>query len=175
MELNFTKLLKNKTKTWTSKLTKMAKAKAPRHIAPYITSSSIASGARYEINVWVKPVEKVSETGAISNYGSVDAFAQEYGHPGAVITPRPGREFLSFPWEKANKKIRRLPNGDVLLKQVTKLPQPAYNGGYGYLRPAVREWRNELDALEMPQIAKAIFIDLRKGFSFKGKTRWVVG
>ena len=166
-------LLKRKAKTWASKLTKLAKERAPKHIAPYITSASTATEGRYQITLAVKPVEKFTETGAISNYGTMDAKAQEYGYPGAHITPRAGRKFLSFPWEVQVVGAGRLPNGNILLKEVHRLPMPAYNEGKGYIRPAVAEWRAELRATETPEIAKAIFADLRKGFKTSGKLKRV--
>lgn len=169
----FEALLKRKATTWAAKLTKEAKSKAPKHIAPYITSSSSAVGGRYQITLSVKPVERFTETGAISNYGTMDAKAQEYGYPGATITPRPGRKFLAFPWDVQVPGAPRLPNGDILLKEVTRKPMPAYNEGYGYMRPAMRAWRDELFAIEAPEIAKAIFVDIRKGFNFSGKLKRV--
>ena len=167
-------LLKRKAKTWTAKLTKLAKSNAPKHIAPYITSSSSYAEGRYQVTLSVKPIEKVSETGAISNYGTMDAKAQEYGYPGATITPRTGRKFLSFPWDVQVVGAGRLPNGNILLKKVVRKPMPAYNDGYGYMRPAMRAWRDELYALETPEIAKAIFVDIRKGFKTGGKAKWVL-
>lgn len=173
MSGELSKVIKKKASQWAGKLTTLAKANAPRHIAPYISSKSKASDGRYEIIISVKPIEKVSETGAISNYGTTDAKAQEYGHPGATITPRVGRKYLAFPWEVGVVSAPRLPNGFVLLKKVRKLPQPAYNDGKGYIRPAVQTWRSRLRS-ESPEIAKAIFTDLRNGFNTSGKVKWVV-
>ena len=170
----FEALLKKKAAYWASDLTKRVKANAPRHIAPYVSSKSHKTGYGYSIIVSVKQIEKVSETGAISNYGSTDARAQEYGHPGATITPRPGRKFLAFPWQVQVVGAPRLPNGDILLKSVKKKPQKAYNSGKGYVRISMREWETSMIDKEAFEIADAISIDIRNGFSTIGKTKWAV-
>lgn len=170
----FEDLLKKKAAYWAGNLTKRVKASAPKHIAPYVSSRSHKTGYGYSIIVSVKQVEKVSETGAISNYGSTDARAQEYGHPGAIITPRPGRKYLAFPWDAQVVGAPRLPNGDILLKRVRKLPQKAYNKGKGYIRISMREWETDMINNEAFEIADAISIDIRNGFNTSGKVKWVV-
>jgi hypothetical protein len=169
----FEALLKKKATFWASDLTKRVKANAPKHIAPYVSSKSHQTGYGYSIVTEVKQVEKVSETGAISNYGSTDARAQEYGHPGAVITPRAGRKYLAFPWQVQVVGAPRLPNGDILLKSVKKKPQKAYNSGKGYIRLSMRQWETNLIEKESFEIADAISIDIRNGFKTSGKVKWV--
>lgn len=169
----FEDLLKKKAAYWAGNLTKRVKAAAPKHIAPYVSSKSQKTGYGYSIVVSVKQVERVSETGAISNYGSTDARAQEYGHPGAVITPRPGRKYLAFPWQVEVPGAPRLPNGDILLKRVVKKPQKAYNKGKGYVRISMREWETDMINTEAFEIADAISIDIRNGFNIGGKVKWV--
>ena len=72
MSKAFEALLKKKAAHWASDLTKRVKANAPKHLAPYVSSKSHQTGYGYSIVVSVKQVEKVSEIGAISNYGSTD-------------------------------------------------------------------------------------------------------
>lgn len=169
----FEALLKKKATYWASNLTKRVKLAAPKHIAPYVSSKSHKTGYGYSIVVSVKQVEMVSETGAISNYGSTDARAQEYGHPGATITPRAGRKFLSFPWQVQVVGAPRLPNGDILLKRVRKKPQKAYNKGKGYIRVSMRGWESNMIDTEAFEIADAISIDIMNGFNTGGKVKWV--
>lgn len=174
-DLEFDKLIKRKATQWAKKLTTLAKNNAPKHIAPHIYSTSSAGEGRAQITLGVRRVETFNELGAVGNYGTTDAYAQEYGvdheYP---ITPRPGKYYLSFPWEKADPTTGRvLPNGEVLMKSVTHKPFPPYRGK-GFLHPAVEEWRAQLEGTESKEIAQAIMADIKKDFlAARGKRLFV--
>lgn len=163
--------LLRKARAWAGQLTQKAKAYAPAHIRPYISSHVEEKGnAQFIIRVvadrFADPQEK---------YGSLDARAQEYGsglrarrgtkakYP---ILPK-NRRFLAFHWEVADnnpEEFSFLPDGRVLLHSVMHPGIQAANEGRGYIGPAVKDLkavaRQELDV----EIRKAITGDIRASF-----------
>lgn len=145
---NLDKLLKNSAKKWAARYTVLAKEIAPKHIAPHIsTKSSIAEG-QVTLTSSIKVVNK-------PNYGTLDAAAQEYGYPGATITPKK-KPHLVFYWEKLDSVVK--------MKKVTRLPMPAFNNDRGYMRPAAVQWTDEILA-SSDQFAQAIKLDILESFN----------
>ena len=143
---NLEQMLKASATHWARQLTIYAKAKAPKHIAPHIsTSSQMIGNGNVNLSLTVKKVDMRNAEGSISNYGTMDALAQEYGHPGAVITPRT-KKYLAFQWDIHPENAKYDKEGRILLQKVTKKPQPAFNNGVGYIRPALDEWKAEFYA-----------------------------
>ena len=163
---NLKATLKSTATQWAREFTQLAKAKAPEHIAKHITSSSSVTDDTASISFTVKKVDARTADGAISNYGTLDALAQEYGHPGAVIPKVPGK-LLAFQWDVVGVGNRYLPDGRILLKKVTKKPQPAFNGE-GYFRPAAKEFRANLKN-STSQFRDAINLDVRNSLNQIGK------
>ena len=77
-DTEFGKTLKNFSKSWASKLVSLAKSKAPSHIAPSIYAKSNITEGKSELTIGVRRIE-TTKNGAISNYGTTDAKAWEYG------------------------------------------------------------------------------------------------
>ena len=142
---NLEQLLKSQANYWARQLTLSAKAKAPKHIAPYISTSTKVTADTANLTLQIKKVDMRNAEGAVSNYGTMDALAQEYGHPGAVIKPRI-KKYLAFQWDVHPENARYDKEGRILLQSVTKTPQPAFNSGAGYIRPALDEWKAEFYA-----------------------------
>lgn len=152
---NLDKLLKNSAKKWASKYTALAKAKAPKHIAPHIsTKSSVDGSGNVTLTSTVKVVNK-------PNYGTMDAVAQEYGYPGAVIE---GKPYLVFPWDMVTVGVPRTKDGKAVLHKVVRKPMPAFNEDRGYMRPAADEWTQEMLA-SSDQFAQAIKLDILESFT----------
>lgn len=156
---------------WAGMLTTIAKGYAPRHIAPYIHSSTSERGKEgYTIVLSVNLDENPEQ-----RFGSSDARAQEYGS--GIKTTKYGKmdyipifpkrgKFLAFNWEVANQSpeaFRFLPDGRVILRSVQSPGIPPYKGE-GYLKPAVRDLRAKARADMDPDIRSAITGDLRVAF-----------
>jgi hypothetical protein len=156
-------MLADSSRYWAQQLTLSAKSKAPKHIAPYIHSKSTITEGMSTITLNVDIFQRIGEGGTLQNYGTVDALAQEYGHPGATITPKTGN-WLAFDWSNPVVGIRRLPDGRVMLKKVTKLPQPAFNEGQGYLRPAMQETADSILA-SSSKFREAIRLDVMESMN----------
>ena len=161
---NLEQLLKASAKNWAQRYTILARAKAPRHIAPHISTSSSVTAGQVTLTSSIKVIDARGAEGTISNYGTLDARAQEYGHPGATITPRTGK-YLAFHWQIHPQNAKYDKEGRILLEKVTKLPQPAFNSRQGYMRPAMDEWTQELLA-SSARFKDAIRLDIME--SFKG-------
>ena len=164
MARNLEQLLKASAKNWAQRYTILARSKAPRHIAPYISTSSSVTAGQVTLTSSIKVIDARGAEGTISNYGTLDARAQEYGHPGATITPRTGT-YLAFHWQIHPQNAKYDKEGRILLEKVTKLPQPAFNSRQGYMRPAMDEWTQELLA-SSARFKDAIRLDIME--SFKG-------
>jgi hypothetical protein len=156
---NLEQLLKASAKNWAQRYTILARAKAPRHIAPHISTSSTVSEGRVSLKPTIKVIDTHGANGSISNYGTLDMRAQEYGHPGATIVPRT-KPMLVFYWDVAGKVVK--------MGKVTKLPQPAFNNGQGYMRPAMDEWTQEILA-SSARFKDAIKLDISEAFKGLGK------
>jgi hypothetical protein len=164
---NLEQLLKASAKNWAQRYTILARAKAPRHIAPHISTSSSVTAGQVTLTSSIKVIDARGAEGTISNYGTMDARAQEYGHPGATITPRTGR-YLAFHWQIHPQNAKYDKEGRILLTKVTKLPQPAFNNGQGYMRPAMDEWTQEILA-SSARFKDAIKLDISEAFKGLGK------
>lgn len=140
---NLEQILKDNATYWAQRYTILAKSHAPKHIAPHITTKSKVSGQSVTIESTVAVVDMRGAEGQISNYGTLDAVAQEFGHPGASILPRV-KTVLAFKWQKAPANIKKDKEGKVRLPYVTKKPQPAFNSDNGYMRPAADDWTDEI-------------------------------
>lgn len=170
---NLEKILKDNAKYWAQRYTTLARNLAPKHIAPHITTSSSISNSSIVLQATVKPVDSRGAEGQISNYGTLDAAAQEYGHPGAVIKPRV-KKILAFHWDVVPTfKVKRDKEGRVLLginyktgapHPLIKKPQKAFNNDMGYLRPAMDEWSDELKN-SSSKFKDAIKLDILDAFN----------
>jgi hypothetical protein len=146
---NLEQLLKDGAKNWAQRYTILARAKAPRHIAPHITTKSTVSG---DGQVVLRSSIKVVD---LPNYGTMDAVAQEYGYPGATIVPKT-KPMLVFYWEVAGRVVK--------MGKVTRDPMEAFNDGQGYLRPAAKEWTQEIMA-SSSRFKDAIRLDILDSFN----------
>ena len=164
---NLEQLLKASAKNWAQRYTILARAKAPRHIAPHISTSSSVTAGQVTLRSSIKVIDARNAEGNVSNYGTLDMRAQEYGHPGATITPK-NVPYLVFYWEKAPANMRKTKEDKVVLSKVTKLPQPAFNNGQGYMRPAMDEWTQEILA-SSARFKDAIRLDISEAFKGLGK------
>lgn len=171
---NFTDMLKASSRHWAQTMTKTARQLAPRHISPHISSKSNISDNQSIIIVSVAQVD-VDEDG---KNGTVDAAAQEYGHPGAIITPVNGT-WLAFKWNPATLTFKPKKFGDKVLVgrnykrpdeifPIIKKPQPAFNSGQGYLRPAMDEVSEDIRK-SSSKFKDAIMLDISQAFSAIGK------
>jgi len=145
---NLEQLLKSQASHWARQLTINVKAKAPKHIAPHISTSAKSTGVgTVNLELSVKKVDMRNAEGAVSNYGSMDALAQEYGHPGVPqgIKPRI-KKYLAFQWDIKPENAKYDKEGRIILQKVVKKPQPAFNQGAGYIRPGVELWKEEFYA-----------------------------
>ena len=156
MPKNLEQTIKQGATQWAKRFTILAKANAPKHIAPYISTKSTVVGDKVVLVSGVKVVNK-------PNYGTMDAVAQEYGYPGAIITPKKGA-FLAFPWDVNLVGAPRLPDGRILIRKVERKPMPAYNSGKGYMRVAAEEWKMELKG-SSSAFKKAIKLDVMDAFN----------
>ena len=163
-------ILKDNARYWGQQYTILAKAKAPKHIAPYISTTSKVTEGRVELLSTVKPIDMRGAEGQIANRGTLDAAAQEYGHPGATIVPRT-RGSLAFHWQIHPKNARYIrkskiasDNGKILLQKVDKKPQKAFNNDTGYMRPAMKEWTTEFMA-SSSKFKDAIRLDILDAFN----------
>jgi len=160
---NLQDLMKASAKNWAQRYTILARSKAPKHIAPYITTSSTVSEGQITIKSTIKPIDMRGSEGQISNYGTLDATAQEYGHPGATITPRV-KSVLAFHWNIRPEYAKYDAEGRIRLQIVNKKPQPAFNSDQGYMRPAMREWSDEI-MQSSARFKDAIKLDILDSFN----------
>ena len=183
---NLEQLLRASAKNWAQRYTILARSKAPRHIAPYISTSSSVTAGQATLTSSIKVIDARNAEGNISNYGTLDMRAQEYGHPGAVIMPVNGTwlafewnpKTLTFrPWRVGNKVLVGREYKDVEesgmadaapIHPLIKKPQPAFNNGQGYMRPAMAEWTQELLA-SSARFKDAIRLDIMESFKGLGK------
>jgi hypothetical protein len=161
--------LKKRATAWAGQLTKLAKAFAPAHVEPAISSHvETKDDGTYIIRI-------------TANRNVVpDARAQEFGsglharrgvkrkYP---ILPKNGR-VLAFNWEVANAQPERFvfaPDGRVLLPSVQHPGIEAANNGKGYIAPAMNELRKRARAELDKEVRDAIVGDLRESFGRKAR------
>lgn len=161
--------LKRRAVSWAGQLTRLAKAYAPNHVKPAISSHvEDKSNGTFIIRITADRA-KVP-----------DARAQEFGsglrarrgvkkkYP---IVPK-NRTLLAFNWEVADANPERfhfLPDGRVTFKKVMHPGIQAANEGQGYIAPAMKELRAKAKAELTKEIKDAIVGDLRESFGRKAK------
>ena len=164
---NLKATLKSTATQWAREFTQLAKAKAPKHIAKHITSSSSVTDDTASISFTVKRVDARTADGAISNYGTLDALAQEYGANPHAILPKT-RKYLAFKWDTVQiTPTKKNPEGKVILRHVMHPGHAAHNGE-GYFRPAAKEFRANLKN-STSQFRDAINLDVRNSLNQIGK------
>jgi hypothetical protein len=146
---NLEQLLKTSATHWAQRYTILAKGLAPKHIAPHISTKSVASG---EGTVTLTSSIRVVN---LPNYGTMDATAQEYGYPGADIVPKK-KPLLVFYWDAAGSVVK--------MNKVHRDPMPAYNEDRGYMRPAAEAWTEEFMA-SSSKFKEAIRLDILDSFN----------
>jgi hypothetical protein len=161
--------LKKRATAWAGQLTKLAKAFAPAHVEPAISSHvETKDDGTYIIRI------------TANRNVAPDARAQEFGsglharrgvkrkYP---ILPKNGR-VLAFNWEVANAQPERFvfaPDGRVLLPSVQHPGIEAANNGKGYIAPAMNELRKRARAELDKEVRDAIVGDLRESFGRKAR------
>jgi hypothetical protein len=161
--------LKKRATAWAGQLTKLAKAFAPAHVEPAISSHvETKDDGTYIIRI------------TANRNVAPDARAQEFGsglharrgvkrkYP---ILPKNGR-VLAFNWEVANAQPERFvfaPDGRVLLPSVQHPGIEAANNGKGYIAPAMNKLRKRARAELDKEVRDAIVGDLRESFGRKAR------
>ena len=159
--------LKKRAISWAGQMTKLAKAYAPAHVRPAISSRVENKGDNTFIIRTIADRQKAP-----------DARAQEFGsglhaRRGAKkkypIRPRE-KKVLAFDWEVANAEPERFifaPDGRVIFGEVQHPGIQAANSGKGYIAPARNELRKKARAELNQDIREAVMGDLRESFGKK--------
>lgn len=176
--------LKNRARSWAGQLTSLAKAFAPNHIKPYISSKVDDKGdgtfiIRTTADRFANPKP---------NYGSMDARAQEFGSGEKArrgvkreYSIRPKKTFgsLAF-YENANgtwdydmfdppMPREHIQDGRGLFYGVMHPGIQAANAGKGYIHPAMNELRKRARTDLTKDVRDAIVGDLRESFGRKSR------
>lgn len=159
--------LRRRVSAWAGQLTTLARAYAPDHVRPAISSRTEAKeDGTYIIRVTAS--RKIAPDARAQEYGS-GLRARRGAKQKYPILPRKGK-YLAFHWEVANQNPDRfsfLDDGRVILPKVMHPGIKAANDGKGYIGPAMKDLRKrarrELDL----DIRSAIMGDLRASFGRK--------
>lgn len=161
--------LKFRARSWAGQLTSLARALAPNHVRPAI-SSKVESKDNGTFIIRITSDRRIAP----------DARAQEFGSglharrgPKVKYPIRPkDKKVLAFFWEVANANPERFTfseDGRVLLPQVMHPGIEAANEGIGYIGPAMKELRKRAKVELTKDIKDAIVGDLRESFGRKVK------
>jgi len=187
---NLTKAIKDEAKAWASKLTKEAKSRAPRHIAPHIsTKTTRTESGGILLVLGVKKVDKVQD-------GTNDAVAWEYGsgihspkNPHSYIIRPVNKKMLAFitsnpvvikrstqsmNWSKKKKKpMHRIVfdtsynpknkagiDGNSKIVLANEVKHPGVSGK-AYMRDSIRMWRKEMRTESTKKFRDSISMDIR--------------
>jgi hypothetical protein len=161
--------LKKRAVAWAGQLTRLAKAFAPSHVRPAISSKvETKEDGTYIIRITssrsVAPDARAQEFG--SGIHARRGVKQKY-----LIAPKT-KKTLAFNWDIANANPERFvfaPDGRVLLPFVMHPGIEAANNGKGYLAPAMNEIRKRARAELDKEVKAAIVGDLRESFGKKAR------
>ena len=161
--------LKKRAAAWAGQLTKLAKAFAPAHVEPAISSHvETKDDGTYIIRITAN--RNVAPDARAQEFGS-GLHARRGVKKKYPILPKNGR-VLAFNWEIANAQPERFvfaPDGRVLLPSVQHPGIEAANSGKGYIAPAMNELRKRARAELDKEIRDAIMGDLRESFGRKSR------
>lgn len=159
--------LRRRAIAWAGKMTRLAKALAPNHVKPAI-SSHVEAKEDGTFLIRTTADRSVAPDARAQEYGS-GLRARRGPKKKYPILPK-NRKLLAFNWEVANNnpdKFSFLPDGRVILASVEHPGIQAANNGKGYIAPAQvqlrKDARKELDE----DIREAILADLRESFGRK--------
>jgi hypothetical protein len=161
--------LKKRATAWAGQLTKLAKAFAPAHVEPAI-SSHVESKDDGTYIIRITSNRNVAPDARAQEFGS-GLHARRGPKRKYPILPKNGR-VLAFNWEVANAQPERFvfaPDGRVLLPSVQHPGIEAANNGKGYIAPAMNELRKRARAELDKEIKDAIVGDLRESFGRKAR------
>jgi hypothetical protein len=153
--------------SWSAQLLSLAQENAPAHIRPYIFNYVENSDGRYIIRITVN-----RSANPRPKNGSMDARAQEYGSglrarrgEQGYIQIRPTSETGWLIFQGTNEYSGMV----IKTKEVQHPGIEAYNGGQGYIAPAINELRKTGRAELSASVRAAILSDIRRSFGGRVK------
>jgi len=159
--------LKRRAASWAGQLTTLAKAYAPSHVRPAI-SSHVEQKGEGEFIIRITADRKVAPDARAQEFGS-GIHAKRGVKKKYPIVPKQ-RKVLAFHWEVADANPERfsfLPDGRVILASVQHPGIQAANEGKGYIAPAMKELKKKAKQELTMEVRDAIMSDLRKSFGKK--------